>query len=65
MDQSNSGVVLGRNICTGNNSGVILMVAGRVEGDVKSVFGPASSAAFGVAFALVLALVLWIRRRLT
>jgi ribosomal protein L27 len=65
MDQSGSGVIVGRNITTGgDNSGTILMLAGRVNGNVNAVFGPASSAAFGASFALVIALILWIRRRL-
>jgi hypothetical protein len=65
MDQSGSGIIVGRNITAGgDNSGTILMLAGRVNGNVNAVFGPASSAAFGAAFALVIALILWIRRRL-
>jgi hypothetical protein len=40
------------------------MIAGRVDGPVNAVFGPAASAAFGAAFALVVALIWWLRRQL-
>jgi hypothetical protein len=65
MDQSGVALLMGRNIQAGENSGTILMIAGRVEGNVNSVFGPASSAAFGAAFAVAISLILWIRRQLS
>jgi hypothetical protein len=64
IDQSAAGIILARNVQTGSNTGAILMIAGRVDGEVNSVFGPAASAAFGAAFALVIALILWMRRQL-
>jgi hypothetical protein len=63
MDQGGAGVLLARRVTTGSNSGVILMIAGRVDGPVNAVFGPAASAAFGAAFALVISLIWWFRQR--
>jgi hypothetical protein len=58
LDQSGTGVLLARRVSIGSNSNVLLMIAGRVDGQVNAVFGPLASAAFGAAFAVVLAL-LW------
>jgi hypothetical protein len=64
VDQGGSGLVVGRNVRTGDNSGTIFILAGRVEGEVKAMFGPVSSAAFGAGFALIVALLIWLKNRL-
>jgi hypothetical protein len=64
MDQSGVGLLLARRVNSGKNGGVFIMLAGRVDGEVNSVFGPAAGVAFGVALAVALALILWLRRRL-
>ena len=63
MEQSGAGILVGRQVKTGDNSGVVLLIAGRVDGDVKAVFGPAAGIAFGAAFALVFVFLSWLRRR--
>jgi hypothetical protein len=55
--------MVARNIRTGDNSGTVLLLAGRVDGPVNAVFGPAASAAFGAGFAAMLAFILWLRKR--
>ena len=47
MEQSGTGILVGRNVKTGDNSGVVILIAGRVDGEVKAVFGPAAGLAFG------------------
>jgi hypothetical protein len=64
LDQSGSGLVIGRTVNTGDNNGTILLLAGRVNGEVRAVFGPGAAAVFGATFAVALTLILWIRRRL-
>jgi hypothetical protein len=56
--------VIGRTVNTGDNNGTILLLAGRVNGEVRAVFGPGAAAVFGATFAVALTLILWIRRRL-
>jgi hypothetical protein len=58
-------VVLARLVSTGSNPGVVLLIAGRVDGQVNAVFGPAAGAAFGAVFAVAIGIILWIRKRLT
>jgi cytoskeletal protein CcmA (bactofilin family) len=65
MDQSGGGVVVARNVIASHNTSTILLLTGRVNGNVNAVFGPAASAAFGAALALGLALLWWLKRRLT
>jgi hypothetical protein len=65
MDQSGGGVVVARQVNTDHNTTAIFVLTGRVNGKINAVFGPASSAAFGAAFALVMFFGWWLKRQLS
>lgn len=66
IDQGGAAVMAARNIKT-QHSETLLLIAGKIEGDVNAVFGPRESAIFGVmagaAGALVLLLARFLRKR--
>jgi hypothetical protein len=66
MDQAGS-VVLAAPSIKAQNCGTLLLIAGRVEGDVRAAFGPRESAIFGavagVAAGIVFLLARLVRRR--
>lgn len=61
-DQSALGAVVAPHV-TLNHSNTVLLFAQHIEGDVKAVFGPAASAAFGAAFGTAAAVVWLLARR--
>jgi hypothetical protein len=61
MDQAGAAVVAARSV-KADNCNTLLLLAGRVEGDVKAAFGPRESAIFGVVTGAVAGLVLLLAR---
>ena len=61
MDQAGAAVVAARSV-KADNCNTLLLLAGRVEGDVKAVFGPRESAIFGVVTGAVAGAVLLLAR---
>jgi hypothetical protein len=61
MDQAGS-VVLAAPSVKAQNCGTLLLIAGRVEGDVRAAFGPRESAIFGAVAGTLAGLVLLLAR---
>lgn len=61
MDQAGALVMAARNV-KAENCGTVLLVAGRVEGNIKTAFGPRESAIFGAVAGGVAGLVLMLGR---
>jgi hypothetical protein len=61
-EQSGVGVLVTQH-ATLKQSGVVFLIAQRVEGDVRALFGPVASAVFGAAFGAAAAVVFLLMRR--
>lgn len=62
IDQSAVGAMVSREV-TVKNGAVMILLAGKVNGNVQPLLGPQTALIFGAAFGFVFGMVMWLRKR--
>jgi hypothetical protein len=62
LDQGGAGVLLASKV-EARNSGTVILIAGKVEGEVHALFDRQAAVVFGAVFGLVMAVILRLTRR--